>query len=139
MQHYQPYLLVYSNFLVLNQGLFQPEYRILKKAFEEKLPKKSIMDLFEYRDLIMKLNFSPSAVAEETAKENREKSDIECNFYESADNVPDPRDLSSKNKNLMIFDDLISDMTKDEFRILCKRSWEKITWFCSYRFNKQTT
>ena len=41
------------------------------------------------------------------AKEVRDKSDVECNFYQSAEDVPDPRDLSSEKKNLMVFDDLL--------------------------------
>ena len=121
------------------------------------------------------------------AKEIRDKSDVVCNFYHSAEDVPDPRDQSSKKKNLMVFDDLLlekqnicesyyvrgrhsnvdcfylsknyfklsrqtvrenanfsclfpqdlknpnhifddhvgSDMTKEEFRQLCKTAWEK--------------
>ena len=121
------------------------------------------------------------------AKEIRDKSDVECNFYQSAEDVPDPRELSSKKKNLLVFDDLLlekqitcesyyvrgrhsnvdyfylaqnyfklqrqtirkntnficlfpqdlknlnhilddpveSDMTKEEFRQLCKTAWEK--------------
>ena len=39
------------------------------------------------------------------AKEIRDKSDVECNFYQSAENVPDPRELSSEKKNLVVFDD----------------------------------
>ena len=35
------------------------------------------------------------------------KSDVECKFYESAEDVPDPRELSSQKKNLMVFDDLL--------------------------------
>ena len=30
-----------------------------------------------------------------------------CNFYQSVEDVPDPRELSSEKKNLMIFDDLL--------------------------------
>ena len=41
------------------------------------------------------------------AKEIRDKSDIEGNFYQSADDVPDPREISSKKKNPMVFDDLL--------------------------------
>ena len=37
----------------------------------------------------------------------RVKSDVECNFYQSAEDVPDPRELSSEKKNLMIFDNLL--------------------------------
>ena len=38
------------------------------------------------------------------AKEIRDNSDVVCNFYQSAEDVPDPRELSSENKNLMVFD-----------------------------------
>ena len=41
------------------------------------------------------------------AKESRDKSDVECNFYQSAKDVPDPRELSSEKKNLMVFYDLL--------------------------------
>ena len=41
------------------------------------------------------------------AKETRDKSDVECNFYQPAEDVPDPRELSSDKKNLMVFDDML--------------------------------
>ena len=41
------------------------------------------------------------------AKEIRDKSDDECNFYQSAEDVPEPREVSSEKKKLMIFDDLL--------------------------------
>ncbi|WAR01499.1 hypothetical protein MAR_008057 [Mya arenaria] len=47
------------------------------------------------------------AVVEEMGKSNRYKSDIDCSFYETSKDVPDPRELSTDNKNLMIFDDLL--------------------------------
>ena len=37
----------------------------------------------------------------------RHKSDVECKFYESVEDVPVPRELSSQKKNLMVFDDLL--------------------------------
>ena len=40
-------------------------------------------------------------------KEIKKKSDVEFNFYQSAEDVPDPRELSSEKKNLMVFDDLL--------------------------------
>ena len=43
------------------------------------------------------------------AKEIRDKSDVVCNFYLSAEDVPDPRELSSDKKNLMVFDGLLLD------------------------------
>ena len=32
---------------------------------------------------------------------------VVCNFYQSAEDVPDPRELSSEKKKLMVFDDLL--------------------------------
>ena len=91
---------------VFGKSLFQPEYKIIKKAFEEKLSKEAIIRLFDNQDEIMALNVSPACIVEEMAKTSDKPADIECNFFEKSDDVPDPRDLKSTNKNLMIFDDL---------------------------------
>jgi hypothetical protein len=40
------------------------------------------------------------------AKNLDKKSSIDCKFYKTSEDVPDPRELSSDKKNLMIFDDL---------------------------------
>ncbi|ELT95234.1 hypothetical protein CAPTEDRAFT_65842, partial [Capitella teleta] len=90
----RPGWLDYNNLSVFGKSPFQPEYQ-------------AIMRLFDLRDEVMRMHVSPSALVEQWAKEIRDKWDIECNFYESAEDVPDPRDLSTENKNLMIFDDLL--------------------------------
>ena len=43
----RPGWLDYNNINIFSKNLFQPEYHILKKAFEEKLPKEVIIGLFE--------------------------------------------------------------------------------------------
>jgi len=104
----RPGWLDFNALQVFGKGLlFQPEYRILKKAFEEKLPKEAIRRLFDNKDKIIRLNVDPTCVVEEMAKHVYEKSDIECKFYENAEDVPDPTDLNPQKKNLMIFDDLL--------------------------------
>ena len=40
----RPGWLDYENLNVFGKSLFQPEYRMLKKAFEEQLPKKQFLD-----------------------------------------------------------------------------------------------
>ena len=50
--------------------------------------------------------FHPYQLSKKWQKNIRGKSDVECKLYESADDVPDPRELSSGKKNLMVFDDL---------------------------------
>ena len=87
--------------------MFQPEYHILKKAFEEKLPKEVIIRLFENQNDITDLGISHILIVEEMTKDIREKSDVLRNFYQSAEDVPDPRELSSEKKNLMVFDVLL--------------------------------
>ena len=104
---WRPGWLDYNNINILGQSLFQPEYHILKKAFEEKLPKEVIIKLFENQNEITYLDISPISIFEEMAKDMRDKSDVECIFYQSADDVPDPTELSSEKTNLMVFDDIL--------------------------------
>ena len=103
----RPGWLDYDNLFVFGKSLFQPEYRILKKAFEENLPKEYILRLFDMREEIQDKEAPPSIVLQEWAKSVKKKSDIKCNFFETASDVPDPRDLNPEDKNLMIFDDLL--------------------------------
>ena len=62
--------------------------------------------MFENQNEITDFGIFPISIVEEMAKEIRDKYDVECNFYQSAEDVPNPRVLSEK-KNLMIFDDLL--------------------------------
>jgi len=89
----QPNWLDYSKLSVFGKSLFQPEYRILKKGFEEQLPKRVIMNLFENQNEIQQEQISPSVLIEKLAKDRRShsKEPIGCSFYESADDVPDPK------------------------------------------------
>jgi len=97
----------YSNVCAFGKSLFQPEYSIIKAGFESNLPKDNIFKLFNHRDEIMG-KVSPYEILEEMGKSQETNKDpIVCNFYEDANEVPDPRELSSENKNLMIFDDLL--------------------------------
>ena len=91
---------------IFGRSLFQPEYKILKKAFDEKLPKEAIGTLFDKKEEIIGQGVTPAFVVEELAKIWPEKTDIKCQFFESSDDVPDPTDLNREKKNLMIFDHL---------------------------------
>ena len=63
--------------------------------------------MFENQNEITDLGISPISIVEEIAKEIRDKSDVVCNFYQSAEDAPDPRELSSEKQNVMVFDDLL--------------------------------
>ena len=103
----RPGWLDYDNINIFGNSLFQPEYHILKKAFEEKLPKEIIIRLFENQNEITDFGISLISIVEEKAKEITNKSDNECYFYQSAEDVPDPRELFSDKKNLLVFDDVL--------------------------------
>jgi len=105
----RPGWLHYSQLSVFGKSLFQPEHKILRKGFEEQLTKDMIMNIFENRDEIPREQISPNELIHELAKnwKTRFKDPIECNFYESANDVPDPKEISPEHKNLIIFDDLL--------------------------------
>ena len=108
----RPGWLDYNNINIFGKSLFQPEYHILKKAFEEKLRKEVIIRLIENQNEITDLCISPISIVEEMARKIRDKSDVEFNFDQSAEDVPDSRKLSSEKNNLMVFDDLLLKKTK---------------------------
>ena len=70
----RPGWLDYDNLCVFGKSFFQPEYRILKKAFEENLPKECILRLFNMRDEIQNGQIPPSIVVQEWAKSIKNKS-----------------------------------------------------------------
>ena len=90
----RPGWLEYNNINIFCKSLFQPEYHILKKAFEEKLPKEVITGLFENQNEITDMGIFPISIVEEMAKEISDKSDVEWNFSYSAEDVPEFRELS---------------------------------------------
>ena len=94
----RPCWLDYNNIIIFGKSLFQPEYHILNNAFEEKLPKEVITRLFKNQNEITDQGISPIIIVQEMANEIRDKSDVECNFYQSAEDVPDPRELSSEKR-----------------------------------------
>ena len=69
----RPGWLDYDNLCVFGRSLFQPGYRILKKAFEENLPKEFILRLFDMREEIQNSQVPPSIVVQEWAKSVKKK------------------------------------------------------------------
>ena len=63
------------------------------------------------------------------AKDIRDKSDVECKFYQSAEDVPEPRELSSEKKNLMVFDDLLLEKQTPVNRIMSEEDTAQLIVF----------
>lgn len=106
-------LLNYNKLYVFSKSLYQPEYQCLIEGFKYNLPKNNIAELISLAKGIRKLDSS----IEEAAlgmkvindKEGVEPSEIEAEFYDSPDDIPDPRDLDKNIRNLIIFDDIMMD------------------------------
>ena len=96
-----------TTYIFLVKVCFNQSITSSRKHFKKRYPKEVIIRLFENQNEIMDLGISPILIVEEIAKDITDKSDVECNFYQLAEYVPDPRELSSEKKNLMIFDDLL--------------------------------
>ena len=93
---------------VFSKSLFQPEYQVLRRAMEHQLPKEAILWLFDnQRDIQSKSGLTVNEFIECMDGEIRDKSNIDCYFFENSDDVPDPKQLIPEDKNLMVFDDLL--------------------------------
>ena len=96
----------YNSLKVFGKSLFQPEYKIIKSAFEQNVPKDHIVQLFTMKDELQAKGVDPVTVLHSISSDLPYKSDIQCEFFENANQVPDPKDLDPSPKNLIIFDDL---------------------------------
>ena len=103
-----PGWLDYNKLFVFSKSLFQPEYQVLRKAMEHKLPKEAILWLFDnQRDIRSKSGLTIDEFIECMVQEMRHTSNIDCYFFEYSEDVPDPKQLNPEDKNLMVFDDLL--------------------------------
>ena len=66
------------------------------------------------------------------AKEITDKSDVECNFYQSAEDVPDTTELSIETNNLMVFDDLLLEKQNTCESYYVKRRHSNVDCFDLY-------
>ena len=80
------------------------------------------------RDEIQNSQILPLAVVQEWARSIKNKSNVKCNFFETASDVPDPHELDSEDKNLMIFDDLLLEKQKCECYYIRGRH-SNVDWF----------
>ena len=86
----RPGWLDYNNINIFGKSLFQPEYHILKKAFEEKLLKEVIIILFENQNEITHLGISSKSIVEEMAKEIRDNLMLSAIFINRLMMFPTP-------------------------------------------------
>ena len=90
----------YNNLLVFGNSLHQDEYQIIKKGFENGLRKKQILNIFKNQK---EAKTSPLDIIEHY--NGVKDGGVTAEFFENCDNIPDPKSLDPKLKNLLILDD----------------------------------
>jgi len=119
----QTNLVNYDKLYIFAKSLYQPEYKVLQAEIENKLTKNNILNLLNAGDEIKDEKYwqqhssddipTIESVAAAMATIQKKPSSIEAEFYTSADAIPDPADLDKSIKNLMIFDDIMTDRNQD--------------------------
>ena len=99
----QPGWLDYNHLYVFGKSLHQIEYKIIRKGFEEGLGKQQISNLFIQQDTLSKVDLSPLEAID--AYDGIKDGGIIANFYDDCSSIPDPSNLNSTEKNLLILDD----------------------------------
>ena len=64
----RPDWLRYNNIYIFGKSLFQPEYHILNKAFEEKLPEEVIIRFIENQNVVTEMGISSISIIEKWRK-----------------------------------------------------------------------
>ena len=99
----QPQWLDYNHLYVFGKSLHQQEYHILKKGYEDGLTKHQVANIFLNQEVLTKVQLSPLNAIEEYS--GVRKGNIKANFYSECTMIPDPSDLNTDEKNLLILDD----------------------------------
>ena len=98
----------YNNLFVFGKSLHQSEYKLLKSGFEKGYNKDEILNF---------LNNEKNENIDSFLRELKVKcKNKKCNvcYYEDANFIPDPKDVSDKKKNLFIFDDIMTDSNQSK-------------------------
>ena len=110
-----PGYLDYTHLYIFSKSLHQPEYKIIKKAFDSGLDKSAIVNIFRLNKEINKEGLSVDEVINQIACSLREKNKnkafqsggIISEYFSEAQDVPSPQELNSSNLNLCVFDDVM--------------------------------
>ena len=93
----------YDNLMVFGKSLHQMEYQVIKTGFEHGLNKEQIANLFKNQESLLRAGITPlQAIQSYTGPKD---DSIQTNFYTDCNLIPDPSELDSTTKNLLILDD----------------------------------
>jgi len=122
----QKNLINYNKLYVFAKSLYQPEYRVIQAGFENNLSKNIMLKLLNAGDEIKNEKYwenkikndnddilTIESVAAAMKLLQIKPSNLEAEFHNSSDAIPDPADLNKSIKHLMIFDDIMTDKNQD--------------------------
>ena len=105
----QPELLDYDNLLVFGPSLHQAEYEIMKAAFAKHLSKKQIRVLFKQQEDVHRHGGIQKVLHDYKGPcKGTITADFQAPDGTSGGGIPDPSDLSPQQKNLILFDDIMT-------------------------------
>jgi len=111
-----PNLLNYGKLYVFAKSLYQPECQVLRAGLENGLPKTDIIKQINSDTILKKNNTEIDEAAMALAKCNEEYkiegTNIKFEFHDIPDDIPDPRELNKNVRNLIVFDDVMTDEKK---------------------------
>ena len=92
----KPGWLDYDTLFVFGKSLFQPEYKILRNAFAEGLPKEYILRLFNLRNDIQNSQVSPTLIIKEWVSLLNKESDIKKLFFRVCQRCTRPKRIKQR-------------------------------------------
>jgi len=119
-------LINYNKLCIFAKSLYQSEYTVIQAGFENKLSKNYMLKKLNSGDEIRDENYwknkinddkddilTIESVAAAMTILQKKPSTLEGEFHTSADAIPDPADLNKSIRNLMIFDDIMTEHNQD--------------------------
>ena len=97
----EPDMLDYDTLMICGKSLHQPEYRVMRGAFDMKLAKSQVARIFEYQNVLDEYGGVDEYLEQYDGKC---KGGIEAVFNDDVTTIPDPNTLDPERKNLIIFD-----------------------------------
>lgn len=101
-----PKWLDYENLFIFGKSLHQPEYKLIKSGFDKGYGKNEVLKFLKEGkgniDLFTK----------NLPKKTKQK--FKVDYYEDSVEIPDPKDVNNKKKNLFVFDDIMTNSNQSK-------------------------
>ena len=100
----EPDMLDYDTLMVCGKSLHQPEYKVIRSAFDKKLSKSQVANIFEFQGVLDEYGDIDGFLEQ---YDGDCRGGIDAVFNDDVTTIPDPSTLDPERKNLIIFDDIM--------------------------------